>query len=91
MVAANVSALSDLQNREQLEDLDLDNMNGTINGRPSLANGTSSGYFNDLTSTLTGILAVCIITYTLYQFFRTGKIAGHITWFDYRFGLYRFG
>ena len=59
-----MSALSDLQNREQLEDLD--NMNGTINGRPSLANGTSSGYFNDLTSTLTGILAVCIITYTLY-------------------------
>ena len=49
-----MSAYSDLQNREQLEDLDLENMNGTINGNPSLANGTSSGYFNNLTSSLTG-------------------------------------
>ena len=51
-----MSAYSDLQNREQLEDLDLNNMNGTMNGNPSLANGTSSGYFNELTSTLTGTI-----------------------------------
>ena len=53
-----MSALSDLRNREQLEDLDLGNMTGTINGQPSLADGTTSGYFNDLTATLTGTLAI---------------------------------
>ena len=63
VVAANVSAYSDLQNREQLEDLDLENMNGTINGNPSLANGTTTGYFNDLTSTLTGTVSVTIRVY----------------------------
>ena len=54
MVAANVSAYSDLRDREQLEDLDLEDLNGTMNGSPGLSNGTTSGYFNNLTSTLTG-------------------------------------
>ena len=47
-----MSAYSDLQDREQLENLE--NLNGTMNGHPQLANSTTGGYFNILTSALSG-------------------------------------
>ena len=65
-----MSAYSDLRNREQLEDLDLENMSGTMNGNPSLSNGTSIGYFNDLTSTLTGTVVMFSRVYIFTLIFR---------------------